>query len=66
MRAWTTAQNERTRTALDAVPARGRFRDRLAELTAAGTALSPAVRGDQLFTMSNGGILYAMSVRRFW
>ncbi len=51
VRAWTTAQNERTRTALDAVSARGRFRARLAELTAAGTALSPAVRGDRLFTV---------------
>jgi len=51
VRAWTTAQNERTRTALDAVPARGRFRARLAELTQAGTAMSPAVRGDLLFTI---------------
>jgi prolyl oligopeptidase len=51
VRAWTTAQNERTRTALDAIPARGRFRARLAELTAAGTAVSPAVRGDRLFTV---------------
>ena len=55
VRAWTTAQNERTRAVLDAVPARGRFRDRLAELTAAGTALSPAVRGDQLFTIDRWG-----------
>ena len=55
MRAWTTAQNQRTRAVLDAVPARGRFRDRLAELTAAGTALSPAVRGDQLFTIDRWG-----------
>ncbi len=51
MRTWTTAQNDRTRTALDAVPARGRFRDRLRELTSAGTSTSPAVRGDQLFTV---------------
>jgi prolyl oligopeptidase len=55
VRAWTTAQNERTRTALDAVPARGRFRDRLAELTQAGTALSPSVRGDRLFTIDRWG-----------
>lgn len=55
MRAWTTAQNARTRTALDAVPARGRFRDRLAELTQAGTALSPSVRGDRLFTIDRWG-----------
>jgi prolyl oligopeptidase len=54
-RAWTTAQNERTRTALDAVPARGRFRARLAELTAAGTAGGPAVRGDRLFTIDRWG-----------
>jgi prolyl oligopeptidase len=51
VRAWTTAQNERTRTALDALPARGRFRARLAELTQAGTAVSPSVRGDRLFTI---------------
>ncbi|MEO6317191.1 MAG: S9 family peptidase, partial [Acidimicrobiales bacterium] len=55
VRAWTTAQNERTRTALDAIPARGRFRARLAELTQAGTALSPSVRGDQLFTIDRWG-----------
>lgn len=51
VRAWTTAQNARTRTALDAVPARGRFRARLAELFQAGTAGSAAVRGDRLFTI---------------
>ena len=55
MRAWTTAQNDRTRTALDAVPARGRFRARLAELTQAGTAESPSVRGDLLFTIDRWG-----------
>ena len=55
VRAWTTAQNERTRAALDAVPARGRLRDRLAELTQAGTAVSPAVRGDRLFTIDRWG-----------
>jgi prolyl oligopeptidase len=55
VRAWTTAQNERTRAALDAVPARGRFRDRLAELTGAGTALAPSVRGDRLFTIDRWG-----------
>jgi prolyl oligopeptidase len=55
VRAWTTAQNERTRAVLDAVPNRARFRDRLAELTAAGTAVSPAVRGDHLFTIDRWG-----------
>ncbi|MEQ1788499.1 MAG: S9 family peptidase, partial [Acidimicrobiales bacterium] len=55
VRAWTTAQNERTRTALDAVPARGRFRARLAELTQAGTATAPCVRGDRLFTVDRWG-----------
>jgi prolyl oligopeptidase len=55
VRAWTTAQNERTRTALDAISARGRFRARLAELTQAGTALSPSVRGDRLFTIDRWG-----------
>lgn len=55
VRAWTTAQNERTRTALDAVPARGRFRARLAERTAAGTSGGPSIRGDQLFTVDRWG-----------
>jgi hypothetical protein len=55
VRAWTTAQNQRTRTALDAVPARGRFRARLAELTEAGTADAPSVRGDRLFTIDRWG-----------
>jgi outer membrane protein assembly factor BamB len=31
-----------------------------------GITAAPAVVGDSLFVMSNGGILYAMSVRRFW
>ena len=43
VRAWTTAQNARTRAVLDAVPARARFRDRLAEL-AAGSAPPPRRR----------------------
>ncbi len=55
VRKWTTAQNARTRAALDAVPARARCRDRLAELTQAGTALSPSVRGDRLFTIDRWG-----------
>lgn len=55
VRAWTTGQNQRTRTALDAIPARGRFRARLAELTHAGTATSPSVRGDLLFTIDRWG-----------
>jgi prolyl oligopeptidase len=54
-RAWTAAHNERTRTALDAIPARGRFRARLAELTAAGTAAGPTVRGERLFTVDRWG-----------
>jgi prolyl oligopeptidase len=55
VQAWTSAQNERTRLALDAVPERARLRARLAELTAAGTALSPSVRGDRLFTIDRWG-----------
>ena len=55
VRAWTTAQNERTRAALDAIPDRGLFRARLAELTQAGTATSPSIRGDQLFTIDRWG-----------
>ena len=31
-----------------------------------GITAAPAIRGDSMFVMSNGGILYAMSVRRFW
>lgn len=55
MRAWTTSQNDRTRTALDAVSVRGRFRARLTELTSVGTSTSPAVRGHQLFTIDRWG-----------
>ncbi len=54
-RAWTTAQNARTRVVLDAIPSRPRFRARLAELTAVGTALAPSVRGDRLFTIDRWG-----------
>ena len=35
-------------------------------LPGSGTTAAPVVVGDSLFVMSNGGILYAMSVRRFW
>jgi outer membrane protein assembly factor BamB len=31
-----------------------------------GVTAAPTVAGDQLYMLSNGGILYAMSVRRFW
>lgn len=31
-----------------------------------GITAAPTVIGDKLFTMSNGGILYAMNVSRFW
>ena len=55
VRAWTRAQNERTRAALDAIPGRTRLRDRLAELTRAGTSTAPSVRGDQLFTIDRWG-----------
>ena len=40
---------------LDALPDRGRLRDRLAALTAAGTATSPAIRAGQLFTIDRWG-----------
>ena len=53
--AWTAAQNARTRSALDGVRARHGFRDRLAQLTQAGTAASPSVRGDHLFTIDRWG-----------
>jgi len=57
VRAWTTAQNARTRAVLDAVPRRARFRQRLTELAAVGTATSPSVRGDRLFTLDRWGEL---------
>jgi outer membrane protein assembly factor BamB len=31
-----------------------------------GITAAPAVNGDRLFVMSNGGVLYAMSLDRFW
>src|SRR2546423_12495663 len=45
-RAWTDAQNSRTRAALDAVPERARFAARLRELLGVGLLGVPRPAGD--------------------
>src|SRR5438105_5998293 len=48
-RAWTEAQNARTRVVLDAVPERGRFAGRLRELLGVGLLGVPRPVGDRIF-----------------
>src|SRR5256885_11683779 len=48
-RAWTDAQNSRTRAALDAVPERARFAARLRELLGVGLLGVPRPAGDRTF-----------------
>ena len=48
-RAWTIAQNERTRTILDALPEREAIRRRLAELQGVGLLGPPRPFGDRIF-----------------
>ena len=48
-RAWTAAQNARTRTALDAVPGRAHFAERLRELLGVGVLGVPRPVGDRVF-----------------
>jgi len=49
VRAWTDAQNARTRTALDAVPERAYFAGRLRELLGVGLLGVPLPVGDRVF-----------------
>lgn len=55
-RAWVAAQNARTRAALDAVPARDRIRDRLAELWDHPRRSTPWREGDRWFQLRNTGL----------
>jgi prolyl oligopeptidase len=53
--AWVAAQNERTRTVLDAIPARAALHDRFLELLALPTIGAPVVAGDWVFTLERSG-----------
>ena len=54
-RAWVDAQNQRTRTALDALPARAELRRRLEQLLRVTVTTSPTLAGDRVFTRERGG-----------
>jgi prolyl oligopeptidase len=63
-RAWTEAQNARTRAVLDALPQRGYFAERLRELLAVGLLDAPRVIGGRIFHTRRTGsqrqaVLYA-------
>lgn len=49
VRAWVAAQNERTRTALDARPDRGQWHERLVALMELPVVAGAQLRGDRLF-----------------
>jgi prolyl oligopeptidase len=53
--AWVSAQNERTRAVLDALPDRPAWRDRLAELLAAPLSRSCRVAAESVFTLERAG-----------
>jgi prolyl oligopeptidase len=55
VRAWTAAQNERTRQVLDALPDRDAWHSRLVELLSAPIVGAPALAGDLLFRVERGG-----------
>ncbi len=55
VRAWTAAQNDRTRALLDARPERAALHRRLTELLDARMVLGARVAGDRLFTVERGG-----------
>ncbi|MEA2662476.1 MAG: prolyl oligopeptidase [Chloroflexota bacterium] len=54
-RAWTDAQNARTRAALDAVPDRARFAERLRELLGVGLLGVPKPVGERVFFERRSG-----------
>jgi prolyl oligopeptidase len=54
-RAWVEAQNQRTRAALDALPARAELRRRLEQLLRVTITTSPKLAGDRVFTLERGG-----------
>ncbi len=63
--AWVAAQNRRTRTALDALPHRGRWHERLVALVGLPTAIACQVRGERLFVLerAEGADQFALVLR---
>lgn len=55
VRAWTTAQNDHTRSVLDRLPARKDIEARLAELMSIGTVSAPLMRGNRYFYTERKG-----------
>ena len=53
--AWAAAQNARTRTVLDAVPARAPLHKKLLDLLAVGSVSTPTVAGNRVFTLEREG-----------
>src|SRR3954454_4555502 len=54
-KAWASAQNARTRAALDSLPARARLHARLTSLFAAGVSGAPRIAGDLVFSLDRWG-----------
>jgi len=54
-RVWVDAQNRRTSAVLDALPDRERLRDRLSALLRAGSSVTCAVAGEQVFSLERWG-----------
>lgn len=55
VRAWTSAQNDRTRAALDALPGRAALHARLSDLLRVPMVSGPQVAGDRVFAVERGG-----------
>ncbi len=54
-RAWTAAQNRRTRDALDPLPSRAELRRRMEQLLRATLVTAPKLTADRVFTVERGG-----------
>ncbi|HEX9260408.1 MAG TPA: hypothetical protein VF855_12785, partial [Acidimicrobiales bacterium] len=52
---WVAAQNERTREALDSLPQRAAWHERLVALLGAPIVTGCRMAGDRLFTLERGG-----------
>lgn len=57
VRAWSSAQNERTRAVLDALPDHGRWHAAVLGLLRPGVAGGPSIAGDRLFSLDRWGDL---------
>jgi prolyl oligopeptidase len=55
VRAWTAAQNDRTRAVLDSFPEREQWRERLVQLLDVPMVSAPSVAGPTLFRIERGG-----------